>query len=172
LIGQNHRIVKSGEMPMGIYFDMWATVGRGKVWTGELKNKRKDGSVYWVSLHVFPLFDTEGFLTRMVGIAFDITAEKIRIEKIGSYKTGERLLEDTSKQKQKMEQIEKELSALQLRVAQLQPLEARNLELESKINGMMLELEVYRNYQFNGNAIIDNNVVSSNELNSPADYEI
>ncbi len=172
LIGQNHRIVKSGEMPIAIYFDMWATVGRGKVWTGELKNKRKDGSMYWVSLHVFPLFDAEGFLTRMVGIAFDITAEKIRIEKIGSYKPGERLLEDTNKQNEKMKQIEKELLALQLRIEQLQPLEARNLELQSKIDSMMSELEWYRNHKLNGTAVINSDLVSSNERNWLADYEI
>jgi PAS domain S-box-containing protein len=46
-IGQNPRILKSGQMPREVYADLWQTITRGHVWEGELLNRRKDGTHYW-----------------------------------------------------------------------------------------------------------------------------
>ena len=87
LLGQDHKLIKSNDTHSGTFLEMWAIIGRGKIWTGELKNKRKDGTFYWVNLHILPVLDDNQKPTKYIAIAFDITAEKQRIEKIGNYVT-------------------------------------------------------------------------------------
>ncbi|MEW5858894.1 MAG: PAS domain S-box protein, partial [Cyanobacteriota bacterium] len=82
LIGQNHRIVNSGYHPKSFFQDFWATIYRGGVWKGEIKNKRKDGSFYWVDTTVSPIFDTTGNIVKYIGIRFDITQQKEAAERL------------------------------------------------------------------------------------------
>lgn len=60
LLGQNHRILKSGLQPQEIFVDMWATISRGKIWRGEIKNRAKDGSYYWVDATIVPIPGPDG----------------------------------------------------------------------------------------------------------------
>lgn len=55
LIGQNHNMVRHPDMPPEAYKDMWSTIGRGRPWTGMVKNRRKDGDHYWVQANVTPI---------------------------------------------------------------------------------------------------------------------
>ncbi|MDD0838481.1 methyl-accepting chemotaxis protein [Curvibacter sp. HBC61] len=55
LIGQPHNLIRHPDMPAAAYKDMWATIGRGRPWTGLVKNRRKDGSHYWVQANVTPI---------------------------------------------------------------------------------------------------------------------
>ena len=55
LIGQNHNIVRHPDMPPAAYKDMWSTIGRGKPWTGLVKNRRSNGDHYWVQANVTPI---------------------------------------------------------------------------------------------------------------------
>jgi PAS domain S-box-containing protein len=73
LIGQNHRIVKGGMAP-AIYQDMWRTIAGGRVWRGELRNRRKDGRYYWVESSIVPLaLDEHGVPERYIGIRTEVT---------------------------------------------------------------------------------------------------
>ena len=76
LIGHNHRIVKSGAHPPEIYAALWHTITQGKVWHGEVKNRKKDGSTYWVDATIVPLMDAHGRPYQYIGIRTDITAIK------------------------------------------------------------------------------------------------
>ncbi len=73
LVGANHRIVKSGLHPLSLYEDMWHTIVQGKVWRGELCNRRRDGSHYWVAATIVPLLGVDGFVQQYIGIRTDIT---------------------------------------------------------------------------------------------------
>ena len=75
LIGNNHRMIKSEEHPPEFFEDMWDTITAGKVWEGEVKNKAKDGSYYWVNTVIIPITDDKG-IKNYVAIRNDVTKEK------------------------------------------------------------------------------------------------
>lgn len=88
LIGERHNIINSGHHPKSFFQNMWKTITSGKVWNGEIKNKRKDGSYYWVDTTIVPFLDNDGIPFQYVSIRHEITKlkeyEKV-IEKMAYY---------------------------------------------------------------------------------------
>ena len=75
LIGNDHRILKSGEHSKEFFSDLWDAITSGKVWEGEMKNKTKDGKFYWVNSIIIPITDDKG-IKNYVSIQNNITKEK------------------------------------------------------------------------------------------------
>ena len=76
LIGQDHRIVNSGVQTDAFWREFWNTICGGVLWRGEICNRAKDGSLYWVDSMVAPLLDIHGEIDRFISIRNDITARK------------------------------------------------------------------------------------------------
>ena len=76
LLGQNHRILKSDEHSDEFFTTMWDSISSGKVWEGEIKNRAKDGSFYWLKSTIIPVNDSNGNIQNFIAIRTDITKEK------------------------------------------------------------------------------------------------
>ncbi|HYG85589.1 MAG TPA: PAS domain S-box protein [Azospirillum sp.] len=84
LLGRHCRLFASGETPPDTYRQLWETIAGGGTWIGELKNRRRDGALYWESVAISPIRDDEGRIVRYVGIKEDVTYRKEAEERIAA----------------------------------------------------------------------------------------
>jgi PAS domain S-box-containing protein len=140
LMGQNHRMLKSGHQEQSIFDDLWRTISRGHVWRGIIKNRAKDGTYYWVSSTITPILNAEGKPTKYVGVRFDITEQVTQAEQI------QHTLEEAQAQEEEIRQNAEELAAAQEEMQRL------NIEIQSNLSAINKALSVVE-FDLNGNIL-------------------
>ncbi len=86
LMGVNHRIVKSDNHPPEFFRGMWRTIAQGGTWQGQIQNRRKDGSDYWVQTTIMPVFNDQGKPEQYISIRTDVTQQVLSRRDLSKFK--------------------------------------------------------------------------------------
>jgi PAS domain S-box-containing protein len=104
LIGKTHRIINSGYHSKEFFKEMWSTIEKGRVWRGDVRNRAKDGSIYWVATTIVPFLDASGKPYQYLAIRNEITARKQAEEALE--RAVRELAEMTEKERDRARQLE------------------------------------------------------------------
>lgn len=81
-IGQPHSMFRHEDMPKSVFKELWATIGKGKIFRGIIKNRKKDGSPYWVDALIAPVLGTNGKPVKYIGVRYLITEQILKEEEL------------------------------------------------------------------------------------------
>lgn len=112
LIGHNHSMVKSDEHSREFYRTMWKAIASGRTWSGEIKNRAKNGHYYWVDATIVPFMSADGKITKYVAIRTDITARKEHEEQL--YETNGMIVDALKREKDATFSAEKAMERFEL----------------------------------------------------------
>lgn len=127
-LGENPRILKSGELPAEGYKELWETIRSGREWRGEFHNRKKNGELFWESASISAIKDQDGKVTHFIAVKEDITARKLQEREL--QKSRAELLVKNEKMKHLLASVETSKKELEGMYAELQAAQAQMLQRE------------------------------------------
>lgn len=115
LIGRDHSLINSNYHPESFFRNLWDTIEQGKVWTGEIRHRARDGTLYWVATTIVPFLNEQGKIRQYVSIGADITERKRAQEEI--HVLNRELEERVRRRTAELENANKELEAFSYSVS-------------------------------------------------------
>lgn len=139
LIGKPQSILRHPDTPKEIFKELWSTIKNNTMYQGKFKNRKKDGTSYWIDITISPIVDEKGQITKYLGIGFDITNETNREQEMQTIlndlnQKQQQLLASEEELKQNLEELQATQDAMQQKNAIL---EAQNRKMEA--NNKVLE---------------------------------
>jgi len=105
LIGKNHNIVRHPDMKKEVFAELWRKIKNGESWYGKVKNRRKDGSFYWVFANIEPLYDSAGNINAYISIRLDISQNEALLNKIKEEEEKAKAQEELMRQQHRLAQM-------------------------------------------------------------------
>ena len=168
LLGKTHAILTSGHHPPEFFGDMWATIASGKVWRGEIRNRRKSGSHYWVETTIVPFLDEARRPYQYVSIRTDITSLK---EAEAELRDAKELLEQ--RVEARTEELRRAKKELEADIAERQHAEQRLRESNAELTAINRKLEDARNQLLQSEKMASVGQLAAgvaHEINNPIGY--
>ena len=132
LIGKPHSIVRHPDMPAEVFKEMWATIGSGKIFRGEVKNRAKDGTPYWVDAIIAPVLGENGKPVKYIGIRYDITETK---------KMQLKLQEQMQRMQLQEEELRQNLEEMNATQDEMQRVLAESKRKQAELNTRMAQVD-------------------------------
>ena len=131
--GKNPQILQSGLTPKSVYDDLWKTILSGNIWRGEWQNKKKNGELFWESVVMSAILNSEGIITNFVAVKEDITAQK-------------KMLQDLIAAKEKAEESDRLKSAFLANISH---------EIRTPMNGILGFSELLKEPHLSGDEMAE-----------------
>ena len=154
LLGQPHSIIRHPDMQDSVFVELWQTVNAGKQWSGKVKNLKKDGSFFWVSVKIKPMYNKYGDITGFTSLMFDITNELLLKDDKKVLETEMGLAQDEIKQKDQI-LVQQSKLAIMAETMQMVSHEWRQPLNIISIQAQKVELDYSINEEVNTNEVID-----------------
>lgn len=154
LLGQPHSIIRHPDMQDSLFIELWETVNAGEQWSGKVKNLKKDGGFFWVSVKIKPMYNKYGDITGFTSLMFDITNELLLKDDKKVLETEMGLAQDEIKQKDQI-LVQQSKLAIMAETLQMVSHEWRQPLNIISIQAQKVELDYSINDEVNTNDVID-----------------
>ncbi|MDN4165916.1 PAS domain S-box protein [Cytophagales bacterium LB-30] len=139
-IGQPHSMFRHPDTPKEVFKEMWSTIGRGQIFRGKIKNRKKDGSPYWVDALIAPVLGPNGKPVKYIGVRYDITETELKTQELEQAANEMKAAEEELRQNmEELSATQEEMARKQIEIqGQMSAIDSTNASIEFKPDGTII----------------------------------